>query len=134
MGYYGFGFWSGHLRWVSLDISTKEDGRVKRAYRGMRTDGLQRISRGPKGWLPRMYCNGIPFSRLRQACHILSFRGTRESVELTCSFIQRSSLAVESRVRQTGRSRGAKGDICFRACRNRDGASRGILILGVLVR
>lgn len=113
------------VRWVIMDSVSG---------RGMRTDGLQRISRGPKGWLPRMYCNGIPFSRLRQACHILSFRGTRESVELTCSFIQRSSLAVESRVRQTGRSRGAKGDICFRACRNRDGASRGILILGVLVR
>lgn len=40
MGYYGFGFWFGYLRWVSLDISIKEDGRVKRVYCGMRIFGL----------------------------------------------------------------------------------------------
>ena len=84
-------------------------------YRGMRTPGSHFIDSSPKGWEPRIYCNGSWFSLLLQRFWRASFRapGSLEGICCsTCSPSQRASLIAEGRSPVTLKSEG----ICFKYC------------------
>jgi len=96
---------------VVVEVQIGEDG----ADRGIRTPGLQRMSRSPNGWEPRMYCRGFPFERLRQRswsrhCRVCRVEPDPVAVfSKACSRSQRSSLQAEGRSRQARRRSGRRG-------------------------
>ena len=100
------------------------------AYLGISTPGRHLISRSPNGWVPRTYCNGVPFPRFSQSCHTRRLSGmgepSREDKDETCSRIHRSSLRVDGKSLQAGRRTAAHCET-LRAFQNSDGRIRGIL-------
>ena len=81
--------------------------------RGIKVPGLQIISKSPNGWLPRIYCNGLPLDRSTHSC-CNCWRHTRRVGQAlvavrTCSRSQRSSLRAELRSRHARRRSGSSG-------------------------
>ena len=101
---------------------------------GIRTPLLHNISSVPKGWVPSMYCNGLPFARswhIRWRCRRHDVLVGPVDVDVTvgfataCSRSQRSSLRAEGRSRHERRRRGRRG-CSARARRMREVGRRGI--------
>lgn len=102
-------------------------------YRGISTPGRQRISKSPKGWLPRMYWSGFPRERARhnsyrsegESCPLMGTLRCDSEDEVTWSRNHRSSLRAESRSRHSRSKRGSSESI-RRARRRSEVDSRGI--------
>ena len=113
MGGYGFCFWSAIWEGLVSDFFGMGGNGTGKCYLGIKTPGLQRISRSPKGWVPRMYCKGIPLDRSRHnwrsmTCHF-AMRDVFLATSKAFSRSQRSSLRAELRSRQGRRSKGKRG-------------------------
>ena len=88
------------------------------AYLGIRTPGLQAISRSPKYSVPIIYCKGLPLALSTHSCR--SFRRVAQSLMIfpalrcgsaTKSFSHRSSFFADIRSRVARSTSGSNGSL-----------------------
>lgn len=112
------------LGWLADIAAGLQDGGT---YRGISTCLRQRISRSPKGCVPRMYWRGSPRPRRSQSSD-RRLVGFSEA----CSRSQRNSAVACSRVRHSLRRMASSG-FCANAVRRSDRGRRGICFSGGVV-
>lgn len=102
------------------------------AYLGIRTPGLQAISRSPKYSVPIIYCKGLPLALSTHSCR--SFRRAAQSLMMcpvlrcgsaTKSLSHRSSFFADVRSRVARSTSGSNGSFLCAWCKTR-GCRRGI--------